>query len=122
MLVHDRAAAASAAGTLSKRAALMLDLVIDIKNNRKPRSNVDRSKFDPVVDGSGRRGAAGVLQPGLLKWLRGAGVDDVTLVNLSWSKLTAPDKKGEGGGGQREGLGPACCQECCCAQELAAVG
>lgn len=35
-----------------------------------------------------------MLAPGQLKWLKGCGVDDVKLVNLSWAKLVAPNKKG----------------------------
>lgn len=46
----------------------------------------------------GRGGAAAVLQPGLLKWLKQLGVDDVTLANISWAKLVQPSKKGVGGG------------------------
>jgi hypothetical protein len=43
----------------------------------------------------GRGGAAAVLQPGLLKWVKQLGVDDVTLANISWAKLVQPNKKGE---------------------------
>jgi len=43
----------------------------------------------------GRGGAAAVVQPGLLKWLKQSGVDDVTLANISWAKLVQPDKKGD---------------------------
>jgi hypothetical protein len=43
----------------------------------------------------GRGGAAAVLQPGLLKWVKQLGVDDVTLANISWAKLVQPNKKGD---------------------------
>lgn len=51
--------------------------------------------------GGGRKGgAAAVLSPVQLKWLKTSGIDDVKLVNLSWAKLISPDKKGRWGGGQ----------------------
>ncbi len=35
-----------------------------------------------------------MLSSGQLKWLHGSGIQDVKLVNLSWQKLIAPNKKG----------------------------
>eukprot|EP00882_Tetradesmus_deserticola_P014563 GHRQ01015491.1.p1 GENE.GHRQ01015491.1~~GHRQ01015491.1.p1 ORF type:complete len:481 (+),score=238.12 GHRQ01015491.1:300-1742(+) len=109
MAVHSRAAAAGPGG-LSKRAEIMLELVVDIKNNRARDVKASRSaasaaaaaaaggdKSKPAVAqnvGGGRGGAAAVLQPGLLKWLKASGVDDVTLANISWAKLVQPNKKG----------------------------
>jgi hypothetical protein len=63
--------------------------------------------------GGGRKGgAAAVLAPGQIKWLKGSGVDDVKLVNLSWAKLVAPDKKGGPWfGGLRSRL-RECCSVC----------
>ncbi|GBF89357.1 hypothetical protein Rsub_02235 [Raphidocelis subcapitata] len=93
------AGAAAPAGGLTKRAELMLELVMDIKNNRTGTSaSARRPRASAAADGAGgggrRGGAAAALAPAQAKWLRGAGVDDVRLVNLSWAKLTAPGKKG----------------------------
>ena len=107
MAVHDRAAAAHTAGEMSKRGQLLLDLIMDIKNNKRPRGGDAASAAAAAGGGGGGRkgGAAAVLQPGVLKWLRGLGVDEVQLVNLSWAKLVAPEKKGEGRAGNREAQG-----------------
>ncbi|KAF8061907.1 MRF1 [Scenedesmus sp. PABB004] len=99
LAVHARAAAAG--GRMSKRAEIMLELVMDIKNNRAREAKAKAKKGAAAGGGggggaaaAGRGGAAAVLQPPLLKWLRGAGVADVTLANVSWAKLLQPDKKG----------------------------
>jgi hypothetical protein len=83
---------------MSKRGQLLLDLIMDIKNNKRPRGG-DSAAAAAAAGGGGsssrKGGAAAVLQPGVLKWLRQLGVDEVQLVNLSWAKLIAPNKKGE---------------------------
>ena len=77
------------AGGLSKRASLMLDLIVDIKNNRPSAAGAKAKGTE------GRRGGAlAVLSPGVAKWVKGCGVDDICLRNLTWAKLLAPDKKG----------------------------
>lgn len=107
--VHRRAATAGAQGGMSKRAEIMLELVMDIKNNRlrdakaskaaaaaaAAATGSSKASASKAVAAAGRGGAAAVLQPGLLKWLRQSGVDDVTLGNISWAKLVQPSKKGE---------------------------
>jgi hypothetical protein len=81
---------------MSKRAEIMLELVMDIKNNRLRESKASKAAAAAGTAGrKGRGGAAAVLQPGLLKWLKQQGVDDVTLSNISWAKLVHPNKKGE---------------------------
>ncbi|CAD7703288.1 unnamed protein product [Ostreobium quekettii] len=76
--VHARAAQVSQEGQLTKRAELMLDMVVDIKNNRRK--------------GSGQ-GTAGV-SPEVMRWLTQSGVEGIHLGTLSWDKLLDPDKKG----------------------------
>lgn len=90
--VHERAATAGVEGAMTKRAEIMLELVIDIKNNRK--RDVSGNSKSKASGSSSKGGAAAVLQPGVIKWLKQSGVDDVKLVNLSWKKLVTPDKKG----------------------------
>ncbi|KAJ9511491.1 hypothetical protein QJQ45_029845, partial [Haematococcus lacustris] len=70
---------------LSKRAELMLDLVIDIKNNRQSK----------VVGGKvGASGAGHSPSPALLKWLSSCNAGEVALRGITWTKLCAPGKKG----------------------------
>lgn len=107
LAVHNRAAAAGAAGGMTKRAEIMLELVMDIKNNRQRDVKASRAAAAAVTAAGGKKaaaaaagaaagrgGAAAVLQPGLLKWLKQSGIDEVTLANISWAKLIQPNKKG----------------------------
>lgn len=95
LAVHNRAAAAGQSGGMTKRAEIMLELVMDIKNNRQRDVKAKKGSAAVAAGAAGRGGAAAVLQPGLLKWLKQSGVDDVTLANISWAKLVLHDKKGE---------------------------
>ncbi len=64
---------------LSTRARVMLDLVVDIKNNRKRED--------------GRKKAV-QLDPAAAKWLRGCNVGAVALGGITWKKVLTGDKKG----------------------------
>ncbi|KAG2436983.1 hypothetical protein HYH02_011415 [Chlamydomonas schloesseri] len=110
--VHERAAALGKDGQLSRRAQLMLDLIIDIKNNKTSAAGGAAATVSlggtavkggkgaaggaaSGAAGAGRRGGAlAVLQPSVAKWLAGLGVDEVCLRGLTWTKLLAPNKKG----------------------------
>jgi nucleolar MIF4G domain-containing protein 1 len=70
--VHERAGQLGAKGELTQRARLMLDLVVDIKNNRKRSGN------------SNRRAAS--LLPHFVQLLKGSSVDSVSLHNLTWNR------------------------------------
>lgn len=70
---------ATAFGGLSTRARVMLDLVVDIKNNRKRED--------------GRRKAV-QLDPAAAKWLRGCNVGAVALGGITWKKVLTGDKRG----------------------------
>lgn len=78
MAVHARAAKAGAEGQMSKRADIMLSLVLDIKNNKR------RDKAS---------GPAAVLSPGVVAWLKQCHVGHVQLKGLTWQKLLSPKKK-----------------------------
>ena len=80
MAVHARAAHARQGPGMSQRAQLMLDLVLDIKNNRR------RGKGEAVA-------AEGTLGPAAKAWLRAANVGAVQLQGITWAVLTQPDKK-----------------------------
>lgn len=58
----------------------MLDLVLDIKNNRKKQQGSEES-FKYLSDGLG-------------KWLQDCGVAKIKMGALSWEKLLMEDKKG----------------------------
>ncbi|GAB4822711.1 hypothetical protein N2152v2_009757 [Parachlorella kessleri] len=77
--VHARAAEAGGAAALSKRGQSMLELVVDIKNNRKR---------------GGDKSAASLLAPAISKWLRSAGVSEVAVGGIAWDKILMPNKKG----------------------------
>ncbi|BDA46714.1 Suppressor of glycerol defect protein 1 [Coccomyxa sp. Obi] len=79
--VHARAGKASGEGKLSSRAEVLLSLVLDIKNNKQ------RNKGAAVSIQS-------VLSAGVLKRLKGTGMEEVQLRNLSWAKVLQPKKKG----------------------------
>ena len=82
--VHSRAAEkgaeSSGGSSFSTRARVMLDLVVDIKNNRK-RQDGNRKK---VVS----------LDAAAAKWLKGCGVGAVALGGITWKKVLTGDKRG----------------------------
>eukprot|EP00887_Chlorella_sp_A99_P005712 scaffold1.g5712.t1 len=87
--LQARAAEAGAAGGLSKRAQMMLELVVDIKNNRRARICTCRMKHE-----GGGAGAGAALPPAVTKWLRSSGVRDVALGGIPWAKVLQPGKRG----------------------------
>ncbi len=76
---------------LSARARLLLELVIDVKNNRPTRAGGGGGK------GKQGGGAAVSVSPAVAAWLRGCQVDRVAVRGISWDKLLLPGKKGERG-------------------------
>ena len=82
---------------MTKRAQLMLELVVDIKNNKAPgKKGVSPGGGSAGHGGSG--GARAVLGPSVLKWLKQVCcVEEVQLRNVPWTKLLAAaagEKKG----------------------------
>jgi hypothetical protein len=67
-------------GALSQRARLMLDTVVDIKNNRRTKG-----------DGA-RGGQTAALPPALSTYARAVSIERVALRKLSWSKILTCDK------------------------------
>ena len=65
-------------GQLGRRAELMLDLVVDIKNNRKRGGDESISELSRVV----------------MKWLTKCGIKQIHLGSLTWDDLIQRDKKG----------------------------
>ena len=71
------------AGALSKRAQMMLELVVDIKNNRKRESS-----------GASGGGGGAALAPTVAKWLKSCGVREMAVGGITWDKVLQPDKRG----------------------------
>jgi nucleolar MIF4G domain-containing protein 1 len=87
--IHSRAAEVGGMGSLSRRAQIMLQLVVDIKNNRKRPQNSSNSS-----NNGGSTAATTVLSPMVMKWLKSGGVDDVSIAGLKWSRVLEKDKRG----------------------------
>ncbi len=84
---------------LSTRARLMLDLVIDIKNNRTTAAAGGATAGRSKKGGSSHTGGGGAsiaLSSATAAWLKGCNVDQVALRGITWSKVLKPDKKGAG--------------------------
>lgn len=78
MAVHSRAAEAK--GTMTQRTEVMLELVLDVKNNRRPK-------------GSAAASQESLLSQGSLKFLRDSKGAEVQLRTVTWEKLLQPSKK-----------------------------
>ena len=61
---------------------VLLGLVLDIKNNRQR----SQGTGGPLTISS-------VLSAGVLRWLRGCGVEEVQLRNLTWQRVLQHNKK-----------------------------
>ena len=73
LAVHARAAEARAAGELSTRADILLDVVVEVKNNRAAR---------------GREGPqSAVISPVQQRLLKQWGVGEVLLRGMTWARL-----------------------------------
>jgi len=67
-------------GSLSHRADVMLDLVIDIKNNR--------------LSKTGKKETMKILSPNIGRWLQELEVQKMALVHLTWARISDPHKSG----------------------------
>lgn len=79
--VHAAAAAAGGAAALPPRTRVMLELVVDVKNNRQRRER-------------GAAGAGPALAPAAARWLKGAGAAGVAVGGITWEKVLRGDKRG----------------------------
>jgi nucleolar MIF4G domain-containing protein 1 len=75
LAVHATAADLGARGALSQRARLMLELIVDIKNNRKR------------MGGKAGGGATAALPLDVVKLVQGSNVEAVALRQLSWDTV-----------------------------------
>ena len=80
-VVAVHATAAERKGEMSQRAEIMLELVVDVKNNRKSKSSALANTLESY------------LSQGSLRWLKESRVADTQLKNLTWERLIDPQKK-----------------------------
>ena len=73
--------AAERKDSMSQRAQIMLELVVDIKNNRKAKSSTSENTLESF------------LSQGSLRWLKESKVEDVQLRGVTWERLLDPNKK-----------------------------
>lgn len=79
MSIH--ATAAEHKGKMSQRTEILLELVVDIKNNRKSKSAANHRPMEAYQS------------QGTQRWLRESKVEDFQLRNLAWKQLLDPQKK-----------------------------
>ena len=70
---------------MKQRTAVMLELVLDIKNNRRPKGGATAAALESL------------LSVGAQRWLRESRVAEVQLRGLTWEKLLLPNKKARPG-------------------------
>lgn len=75
--VHAKSATLKASNSLSQRARLMLELIVDLKNNRK-RKNM-----------GGHVGLEATVPPATLKQLRDCNADAMALHYITWPQVQA---------------------------------
>lgn len=68
-------------GQMTERTEIMLELVMDIKNNRKSKNASDGKTLESY------------LSQGTQRWLKESKVEEVQLKNLTWERLLDPQKK-----------------------------
>ena len=83
MGVHARAAEAKE--SMTQRTAVMLELVLDVKNNRRPKAGATVAALEAL------------LSVGAQRWLRESRVAEVQLRGVTWEKLLLPNKKARPG-------------------------
>jgi nucleolar MIF4G domain-containing protein 1 len=76
--VHARAAEVGVKN-LSARARVMMDIVVDVKNNRKRELTKQMTQ---------------TLDAHMLRWLKNTGISSVALGGISWNKVLEKDKRG----------------------------
>lgn len=95
-------------GDLSVRAKVMLDLVVDVKNNR-----MKKRQGSLAIPMDGTKPLASALPPQTGLWYKSLSVETVSIGGLSWDKILSADKKGmwwvptiaDNQGGQEENVG-----------------
>lgn len=80
LVLGVHAKAAECKDSMSPRTEVMLELILDIKNNRQPK---------------GGKGAAldAFLSQGAQRWLKESKVPDIQLRGVTWQRLLAPNKR-----------------------------
>jgi nucleolar MIF4G domain-containing protein 1 len=84
--IHEKA---SKHGEITTRARVMLDLVVDVKNNRMK----DR-KGALSISTNGSATLASALPPNVAAWFKTCNVDSVAIGGIPWSKVVSSSQKG----------------------------
>ena len=84
--IHEKA---SSRGNITTRARVMLDLVVDVKNNR-----MKDKKGTLSISANSSATLANALPPNVAQWFRGCNVDAVAVGGIPWSKIIRNDNKG----------------------------
>lgn len=84
--IHDKA---SRHGEIPTRAKIMLDLVVDVKNNR-----MNSRQGALSISGNGSATLANVLPPNVSTWFKACKVEAVAVGGIPWSKVVSRNNKG----------------------------
>ena len=96
--IHDKASRETdgdaESARLTTRARVMLDLVVDVKNNRMKDS--DRKGVLANLSGTSAATLANALPPNVAQWFRGSisKIEAVAIGGIPWSKVVRADNKG----------------------------
>ena len=93
--IHDKASREAETSQLTTRARVMLDLVVDVKNNRMKNSD----KNGVLASLSAQSGAvtlANALPPNVAQWFRGSigRIESVAVGGIPWRKVVQDDNRG----------------------------
>lgn len=83
--IHEKA---SSRGTITTRARVMLDLVVDVKNNR-----MKARKGALSISTNGSATIANALPPNVSHWFKSQNIDAVAVGGISWNKIIDPQSK-----------------------------
>ena len=84
--IHDKA---SNHGDMTTRAKVMLDLVVDVKNNRMKSRQGALS-----ISGNGSATLANALPPNVSNWFKTCNVEAIAVGGIPWSKVVCSNNKG----------------------------
>lgn len=84
--IHEKA---SQHGDLTTRAKVMLDLVVDVKNNRMKSRQGALS-----ISSNGSATLANALPPNVSNWFKACNVDAIAVGGIPWSKVVRSNNKG----------------------------
>jgi len=93
--IHDKASREAETSQLTTRARVMLDLVVDVKNNRMKNSD-KKGVLASLSAQSGAVTLANALPPNVAQWFRGSigRIESVAVGGIPWRKVVQDDNRG----------------------------